>query len=443
MNQPDTLDHLWGEVRQHLEPIIGGPNIERWFQAVRLLSVKEGVYLLEASHPYARDWIQANYLEILEKALRSKLGHDISVSITEPSTTLEVLESRNVQAKVASGNLIDWYRFESFVVGPSNQLAHAAAVAVSNAPGNRYNPLFFYGGVGLGKTHLINAIGHRILEKFKNFKVYFISAERFMNELVNSIRTDRIEQFREKYRRVHVLLLDDVQFLVGKERTQEELFHTFNTLYETKRQIVLTSDRFPKDIQQLDERLRSRFEWGLIADIKLPDMETRLAILRKKAQREGIELPDDVGLYLAKHVKSNIRELEGALIRVYAHGNLTGERITLESAREALADTNGELLESQDISLEAVIDAVCRHFGIRVSEIKSKKRSSSILKPRQAAMYLARKVTQASLPEIGKVFGGKDHTTVMHAVRVVEKMLEKDEKLKGAIEAIEREVFSI
>jgi chromosomal replication initiator protein len=443
MNQPDTLDHLWGEVRQHLEPIIGGPNIERWFQAVRLLSVKEGVYLLEASHPYARDWIQANYLEILEKALRSKLGHDISVSITEPSTTLEVLESRNVQAKVASGNLIDWYRFESFVVGPSNQLAHAAAVAVSNAPGNRYNPLFFYGGVGLGKTHLINAIGHRIFEKFKNFKVYFISAERFMNELVNSIRTDRIEQFREKYRRVHVLLLDDVQFLVGKERTQEELFHTFNTLYETKRQIVLTSDRFPKDIQQLDERLRSRFEWGLIADIKLPDMETRLAILRKKAQREGIELPDDVGLYLAKHVKSNIRELEGALIRVYAHGNLTGERITLESAREALADTNGELLESQDISLEAVIDAVCRHFGIRVSEIKSKKRSSSILKPRQAAMYLARKVTQASLPEIGKVFGGKDHTTVMHAVRVVEKMLEKDEKLKGAIEAIEREVFSI
>ncbi|MDY7017866.1 MAG: chromosomal replication initiator protein DnaA [Nitrospirota bacterium] len=443
MNQPDTLDHLWEEVRQHLDQIIGGPNVERWFQAVRLLSVKEGVYLLEASHPYARDWIQANYLEILEKTLRSRLGHDISISITEPSTTLEVLESRNVQAKVASGNLIDWYRFESFVVGPSNQLAHAAAVAVSNAPGNRYNPLFFYGGVGLGKTHLINAIGHRIFEKFRNFKVYFISAERFMNELVNSIRTDRIEQFREKYRQVHVLLLDDVQFLVGKERTQEELFHTFNTLYETKRQIVLTSDRFPKDIQQLDERLRSRFEWGLIADIKLPDMETRLAILRKKAQREGIELPDDVGLYVAKHIKSNIRELEGALIRVYAHSNLTGERITLESAREALADTNGGLLESQDISLEAVIDAVCRHFGIRVSEIKSKKRSSSILKPRQAAMYLARKVTQASLPEIGKIFGGKDHTTVMHAVRVVEKMIEKDEKLKGAIEAIEREVLSL
>ena len=443
MNQPDTLDHLWEEVRQHLDQIIGGPNVERWFQAVRLLSVKEGVYLLEASHPYARDWIQANYLEILEKTLRSRLGHDISISITEPSTTLEVLESRNVQAKVASGNLIDWYRFESFVVGPSNQLAHAAAVAVSNAPGNRYNPLFFYGGVGLGKTHLINAIGHRIFEKFRNFKVYFISAERFMNELVNSIRTDRIEQFREKYRQVHVLLLDDVQFLVGKERTQEELFHTFNTLYETKRQIVLTSDRFPKDIQQLDERLRSRFEWGLIADIKLPDMETRLAILRKKAQREGIELPDDVGLYVAKHIKSNIRELEGALIRVYAHSNLTGERITLESAREALADTNGGLLESQDISLEAVIDAVCRHFGIRVSEIKSKKRSSSILKPRQAAMYLARKVTQASLPEIGKIFGGKDHTTVMHAVRVVEKMLKKDEKLKGAIEAIEREVLSL
>ncbi len=221
MNQPDTLDHLWEEVRQHLDQIIGGPNVERWFQAVRLLAVKEGVYLLEASHPYARDWIQANYLEILEKTLRSRLGHDISISITEPSTTLEVLESRNVQAKVASGNLIDWYRFESFVVGPSNQLAHAAAVAVSNAPGNRYNPLFFYGGVGLGKTHLINAIGHRILEKFKNFKVYFISAERFMNELVNSIRTDRIEQFREKYRQVHVLLLDDVQFLVGKERTQE------------------------------------------------------------------------------------------------------------------------------------------------------------------------------------------------------------------------------
>jgi len=245
MNQPDTLDHLWEEVRQHLEQIIGRPNIERWFQAVRLLSVKEGVYLLEASHPYARDWIQANYMEILEKTLRSRLGHDISVSITEPSTTLEVLESRNIQAKVASGNLIDWYRFESFVVGPSNQLAHAAAVAVSNAPGNRYNPLFFYGGVGLGKTHLINAIGHRILEKFRTSRC-ILFLQKVMNELVNSIRTDRIEQFREKYRQVHVLLLDDVQFLVGKERTQEELFHTFNTLYETKRQIVLTSDRFPR-----------------------------------------------------------------------------------------------------------------------------------------------------------------------------------------------------
>lgn len=442
MDHNGANDHLWAEIRGPLEQAIGGPNLERWFQGTRLLFVKEGLFILEASQPYARDWIQANYLDILETVLRTHLGHDVSVSVTEPSTTHEVYESSHIKAKAPGGNLIDWYRFESFVVGPSNQLAHAAAVAVSNSPGVRYNPLFFYGGVGLGKTHLINAIGHRILQKFLNHRVYFISAERFMNELVNSIRNDRIEQFREKYRQVHVLLLDDVQFLVGKERTQEELFHTFNTLYETRRQIVLTSDRFPKDIQQLDERLRSRFEWGLVADIKLPDMETRLAILRKKAQREGIELPDDVGLFLAKHIKSNIRELEGALIRVYAKSNLSGERITLETAREVLTETNGGILESQDISVDAVIEAVCRHFGIRASEIKSKKRSSSILKPRQAAMYLARKLTQASLPEIGKAFGGKDHTTVMHSIRVTEEMILKDEKLKGVIEAIERDMLS-
>jgi len=338
----------------------------------------------------------------------------------------------------SNNELIEWYTFENFVVGPSNQLAHAAGIAVSNSPGIRYNPLFFYGGVGLGKTHLLNAIGHRISEKFKDYGIHFISAERFMNELVNAIRTDKIERFREKYRRVHVLLLDDVQFLAGKERTQEEIFHTFNTLYETKRQIILTSDRFPKDIQRLDERLRSRFEWGLVADIKPPDMETRLAILYKKAYREEINLPKDVGLFLAKHIKSNVRELEGALIRVYAQSNLNNSKITLEIAKKILTSSSISYQDNQAISADMVLGVVCKYFGLKTLEIKSKKRSSGVLKPRQIAMYLIRKLTQASLPEIGKTFGGKDHTTVMHAIKVIETSLDKDTKLQATMTAIEK-----
>lgn len=348
-----------------------------------------------------------------------------------PSTTQNVRLEPNTPV---SGPLNSKYKFESFVVGGSNQLAHAAARAVAKSPSRSYNPLFLYGGVGLGKTHLMHAIGHAILEDDPSLRLVYISSERFMNELINSIRYDHTFEFREKYRNVDVLLMDDIQFLAGKERTQEEFFHTFNALYDSQRQIVLTSDSPPKEIPTLEERLRSRFEWGLLADIQAPDLETKIAILRKKAEAEDVEIPDDVMLFIATNSKSNIRELEGALIRLVAYSSLTGETVTVELARTVLRDSLNA--RAAVITIGAIQENVADYFGLRAGDLCSKTNARRITQPRQIAMFLCKQLTNHSLPEIGRAFGGKHHSTVIHSVRKVEHDCENNEDIHRVVHSL-------
>ena len=325
--------------------------------------------------------------------------------------------------------------FEKFVVSSCNQFAHAASVAVAEQPSRAYNPLYIYGGVGLGKTHLMQAIGQRLSQR-GGARMRYISTEQFMNELINAIRFERTFEFKEKYRKVDLLLIDDIQFLAGKERTQEEFFHTFNALYDAQKQIVITSDCPPREIPTLEERLRSRFEWGLIADIQPPDLETKIAILRKKAEAEGSTLPDDVALFIATHSKSNIRELEGSLIRAIAYASLSGRELTLEMAKDTLKDLL--VPESPAVTVETIQKLVADHFNLRVSEIKSKTNSQQVAFPRQIAMYLCKKMTACSLPEIGKRFGGKHHSTVIHAIQKIEDMRRRDKEFDRLVESFEQ-----
>lgn len=335
------------------------------------------------------------------------------------------------------------YTFDTFVVGDSNQFAHAASIAVASSPGKAYNPLFIYGGVGLGKTHLLNAIGnHAMARGFipSPQSISFTSGEEFTNEVINAIRYDRMEQFRQRFRNVDILMIDDIQFIAGKERTQAEFFHTFNALYVAKKQIIVTSDKFPRDIKNLEERLRSRFEWGLIADIQPPDIETKVAILKKKSERENIHLPDEVAMFLASKGSSNIRTLEGMLTRLGAFASITGKPITIPFAKEILKG----ILEDMDkpVHVEDIQKFVCDYFGIRISDIKSKRRSKALVVPRQIAMYLSKNLCKISLSDIGEKFGGKDHSTVIHALKKVESQLEKDQHLKQTIEEIKSKIYS-
>ena len=331
------------------------------------------------------------------------------------------------------------YKFDSFVIGNSNRFAHAACLAVAEAPAKAYNPLFIYGGVGLGKTHLMHAIGHYILQNNPKAKVVYVSSEKFTNELINSIKDDKNEEFRTKYRNVDVLLIDDVQFIGGKERTQEEFFHTFNTLHENNKQIILSSDRPPKEIPTLEDRLRSRFEWGLIADIQPPDFETRIAILKKKADVENLNIPNEVMVYIATKIKSNIRELEGALIRIVAFSSLTNKEISVDLASEALKDIISNK-QSRQVTIELIQDIVANYYNLRIEDFKSARRTRNIAYPRQIAMYLCRKLTDMSLPKIGEEFGGRDHTTVIHAYEKISAGLKKDESLKNAIGDITKKI---
>lgn len=330
------------------------------------------------------------------------------------------------------------YTFQSFVVGAGNQFAHAACMAVAEQPAKAYNPLFIYGGVGLGKTHLLNAIGNHVAER-SDLHIAYLTTERFTNEVINSIRYDKMVDLRKRYRHIDMLMIDDIQFLAGKERTQEEFFHTFNTLYEARKQIVLSSDRFPKDMPEIEERLRSRFEWGLIADLQPPDVETRIAILRKKSEDERVALPEDVIHFLANTMKSNIRELEGSLVRLGAYSSLTGQRITLDMARNVLRDLIGE--KKKIVSIEDIQEAVGTKFHVKLSDLKSRRRSKTLVYPRQIAMYLARELTEASYPEIGRHFGGKDHTTIMHACRQVTKAKENDGTLHATLESLKEQIL--
>jgi chromosomal replication initiator protein len=384
--------------------------------------------------------IKDRYWESLSDVIKEVTKrNDMEIDFfVQPQQTRKILrqvkEEKKESTKDNIGLFEKKYTFNTFVVGPSNQFAHAAAKAVADAPGRAYNPLFIYSGVGLGKTHLINAIGHHVQSKSPKTKVAYLSSEQFTNELINRISHQRMEEFRQKYRNMDLLLIDDIQFIAGKERTQEEFFHTFNTLYEAQKQIVLTSDRQPKDIPDIEERLRSRFESGLIADIQAPDLETRIAILRKKADFWGIRLPDDVAEFLATMMKSNIRELEGGLVKLGAVSSLTNTEITQDLAKNELK----HLLDSRErvITNEHVQKIVAETFGVKISDLKSKRRTKAVVLPRQVAMYLCRTLVGSSLPETGTFFGGKDHSTVIHAIKVIEEKKEKDPELRARIEML-------
>ncbi len=402
----------------------------------------EGDHLrISAPNRFARDWLVQRYLPALETAAAECLGGQPRVSVVIDSAgDLQDLEAAPppptsaARAHPTLETLNPRYTFDTFVVGSGNQFAQAASQAVAELPSRAYNPLFLYGGVGLGKTHLLHAVGHQSVKLFSRMTVAYVSTERFTNELINAIRYDRTAEFRGRYRTIDLLLIDDIQFISGKERTQEEFFHTFNDLYESRKQIVVSSDCSPKDIPDIEERLRSRFEWGLIADIQPPDFETRVAILKKKAAIERVRLGDDVAYLIASRVKSNIRELEGSLTRLIAFCALTGREMGMDLAQEVLAELWGD--EDKVITIEQIQRRVGDAYGLKLSELKAKSRTKTVAFPRQVAMYLARQLTHASLAEIGRAFGGKDHTTVLHAVEKINLLLQEDPKLRRSVDGL-------
>jgi len=416
--------------------------IDSWVRPCRLLAVEGDHLRIGAPNRFSRDWLAQHHLETLQNAAQECVGGHPRVSIVVDETPLPAPldaapptgTSHPGAGSGRSEGLNPRYTFDTFVVGSSNQFAQAASQAVAELPSRAYNPLFIYGGVGLGKTHLLHAVGHQAAKLFAGLSVVYLSSERFTNELINAIRFDRTAEFRARYRTIDLLLIDDIQFISGKERTQEEFFHTFNDLYESRKQIILSSDCTPKDIPEIEERLRSRFEWGLIADIQPPDFETRVAILKKKAAVERVRLDDDVAYLIAGRVKSNIRELEGSLTRMIAFCALTGREMGVDLAQEVLGDLWGE--DEKIITIEQVQRKVGDFFGVKVADLKAKNRTKAVAFPRQIAMYLARQLTHASLSEVGRAFGGKDHTTVLHAVDKIQVLLQEDPKLRKAIDGL-------
>jgi chromosomal replication initiator protein len=411
--------------------------LDSWVRPCRLLAVEGDHLRIGAPNRFSRDWLAQHHLEALQVAAQECVGGHPVVSIVVDDAPLPEPIAPAPPASPSTGRsegLNPRYSFDSFVVGSSNQFAQAACQAVAELPSRAYNPLFIYGGVGLGKTHLLHAVGHQVLRLFPGMSVVYLSSERFTNELINAIRYDRTAEFRARYRNIDLLLIDDIQFISGKERTQEEFFHTFNDLYESRKQIIVSSDCSPKDIPEIEERLRSRFEWGLIADIQPPDFETRVAILKKKAALERVRLTDDVAYLIASRIKSNIRELEGSLTRMIAFCALTGREMGVELAQEVLADLWGE--EERIITIEQVQRKACDFFGVKLSDLKAKNRTKAVAFPRQVAMYLARQLTHASLAEIGRAFGGKDHTTVLHAVDKIQTLLQEDPKLRKTVDGL-------
>jgi len=417
---------VWQEALRRIEGRLTKPSFESFVKAMAPVALHGDVFVFSVPSRLAKEWVETRYSSLIHGALREVLARTVSIQLTVAEAPLPSPAAAPALPRAPDTlQLSPKYTFDTFVIGSGNRFAHAAAMAVADAPARAYNPLFIYGGVGLGKTHLLQAIGHHVIHRQGLTRVAYISSEKFTNELINAIRDDRTLEFRTKYRNVDVLLIDDIQFLAGKERTQEEFFHTFNTLHEASRQIIITSDRPPKEIPTLEDRLRSRFEWGLIADIQPPDLETRIAILRKKAEIDGISVPDQVAEFIAQRIQSNIRELEGALVRVVAYASLTRQPITGELAAEILK----ELLPataSRPVTIPGLQKSVAEHFGIRVEEMRAKRRTKGVAFPRQVAMYLARELTDASLPRIGEEFGGRDHTTVMHACERVKGALAQD-----------------
>jgi chromosomal replication initiator protein len=415
-------ENLWDDVLARVEGKINRHSFATWFRPTSYLALDGRTLRIGVPNAQFREWLTKNYRSILQEALAEAGQPQLQVVFEERDEDTAGQAQTPVDRETAALN--PKYTFESFVVGSSNQFAHAAARAVAEIPSKSYNPLFIYGGVGLGKTHLMHAIGHYILAREKKLNLAYISTDRFINEMINAIRFDRLPQFRQKYRAIDVLLIDDIQFIAGKDRTQEEFFHIFNALHDGQKQIVVSSDCPPRQIPTIEERLHSRFEWGLIADIQPPDIETKIAILRKKAEAERVFLPENVALFIASKVKTNIRELEGSLIRLIAYASLTGRDIDLPLAQETLRD----LLHAEDkpVSIEMIQKYVADHYSLKISELKAKNNSKSIAQPRQIAMYLTKSLTAASLPEIGKEFGGKHHSTVIHSIRKIDDMRKQD-----------------
>lgn len=416
----------WNKVLHYMREEIGSTSFDIWFSLVKFHSYRNDKVYISVPNSLTKEWIESRYFDIMQTKFRNLTNQNISIIL---STDLSIDKEGNFPS------LNPKYTFDTFVVGNSNRFAHAACYAVGESPFKAYNPLFIYGGVGLGKTHLMQAIGHHILVKNPTSSVMYVSSEQFTNELISSIKDDNTSGFRNKYRSIDVLLIDDIQFLAGKERTQEEFFHTFNSLHESNKQLVISSDRPPRDIPTLEDRLRSRFEWGLITDIQPPDLETRIAILIKKAQTENFDIPYDVMDYIASYIDSNIRELEGALIRLVAYASVTGKELNLSTASEALKDILPPP-RPQKITIESIQKAVCSYYNIDINDLLGKKRNKHVVYPRQIAMYLCRKLTDESYPQIGVQFGGRDHTTVMHANEKVENYILEDRDLATTIEAL-------
>ncbi|SMB87510.1 chromosomal replication initiator protein DnaA [Desulfonispora thiosulfatigenes DSM 11270] len=490
------LSDIWKKALAEIEGEISRPSFETWFKATELVAYYEDYLIIRVPNEYAKDWLEKSYIGLIKNNLEKILEHPVKINFVtfsnkeneidiisenlsntpdpnlndldqlEETQRLQQMREEQEMDKISeyenkfepnkkhqnnyqhnyqtdysdSDTLLEKhlnpkYTFDTFVVGNSNKFAHAASLAVAESVAKAYNPLFIYGGVGLGKTHLMHAIGHYVIKNNKNAKVVYVTSEKFTNELIDGIKDDKTANFRNKYRNIDVLLIDDIQFLAKKERTQEEFFHTFNALHEANRQIIISSDRPPKEIPTLEERLRTRFEWGLITDIQAPDLETRIAILRKKAQIEKMDVPDDVTLYMADKIKSNIRELEGALVRIMAYASLNNRKVDLDLAIEALKNIIPED-KPRPITGELIQEVVASTFAIRVEDLKAKKRTKNVVFPRQIAMYLCRELTDLSLPKIGEIFGGRDHTTVIHSYDKINSEIKTEHGLKETIKKI-------
>lgn len=427
----EELIDIWEKTLESVEKHMTKPSFETWLKLTRPVKKEDNCLIIEVPHEFAKDLLESKYAPLLFSTLKEYMQEDLEIKFVTPkgglrdNQRLPLSPVNSLPEDSFSQNLNPKYTFESFVVGEGNRFAHAASLAVAEAPAKAYNPLFIYGGVGLGKTHLMQAIGHFVLQHTSYYKVVYVSSEKFTNELITAIQNNKTPAFRDKYRNIDLLLIDDIQFLAGKESTQEEFFHTFNSLYEANKQIVISSDRPPKEIPTLEDRLRSRFEWGLITDIQAPDLETRIAILKKKAALEGWKLPDDVIVYIANQIDSNIRELEGALIRVIAYSSLTNQNISLELTNEVLKDIISSQ-KAKKVNIELIQQTVAEYFQIDFEDLKAKRRTKNITLPRQVAMYLCRELTDSSLPKIGENFGGRDHTTVLHAYERIREMMKSD-----------------
>ncbi len=436
---------IWKNCIDDVGKHISAQHLATWFKPIRVLGGNESTLELEVPNRFFMEWIKDHYALLIHDVLRKNTKKDFSLKWKVSSSEAAKIENtpqmpslkkqtttKKKKGASSKNPLSSKYTFKNFVIGKDNEFAHAACSAVSDHLGSKYNPLFIYGGVGLGKTHLLQAIGNKVLEGSEDINICYYTSERFMNEFINYVSRQKMAEFRKRFRNVDLLLIDDIQFWSGKERTQEEFFHTFNALYEAHKQIVVTSDKFPKDIKGMEERLRSRFEWGLVADIQPPDTETKIAILKTKAKADGITLPDDVAHWLASVNSTNVRELEGYLNRVIAVSSLTGKEINLEMSKDALKNLTS-FQDERVLSIEEIQKAVVLHFNIKISDLKSKRRHKTIATPRQIAMYLARKYGKFSFPEIGDSFGGKDHSTAIHAVKKIEKAMQEDTEIRQAV----------